>query len=190
MQISIDHTFHGEPSYVWDDNIFSTEELDYLQSITKLANTRATMNGNITDLSIRRTGIDWFFNNDNNAWFFEKISSFVSKANAHHFHYSLTSIQEPTQLTNYKSETFDTYAWHVDRGPGPTRKLSVVVQLSDPSEYDGGELQLLTRDDPEVILRKRGLVVIFPSFILHRVTPVTRGSRQSLVTWVSGPNFR
>ena len=84
----------------------------------------------------------------------------------------------------------DTKCWHQDYGFAISRKLSITVQLTDPSEYEGGNLQILTADEPANITRKRGMIALFPSYVLHQVTPVTRGSRQSLVAWVSGPAFK
>jgi PKHD-type hydroxylase len=82
------------------------------------------------------------------------------------------------------------YNWHQDFGTGVSRKLSNVVQLSDPSEYEGGNLQIMTNSGVQRIRKKRGLAVAFPSFTFHTVTPVTAGTRQSLVAWVSGAPFR
>jgi PKHD-type hydroxylase len=64
------------------------------------------------------------------------------------------------------------------------------VQLADPSEYEGGNLQVMTSGQPQTVRKQRGLIAVFPSYVLHQVTPVTQGSRQSLVAWVSGPAFR
>jgi PKHD-type hydroxylase len=70
------------------------------------------------------------------------------------------------------------------------RKLSCVVQLSDPSDYEGGELQMNSGAQIISVPREKGLVTFFSSFVLHRVTPVTKGVRKSLVAWISGPNLR
>jgi PKHD-type hydroxylase len=70
------------------------------------------------------------------------------------------------------------------------RKLSCVIQLSDPEDYDGGELQMNMGSQIVSIPKQKGLVTYFSSFVLHRVTPVTRGVRKSLVAWISGPNLR
>jgi PKHD-type hydroxylase len=82
------------------------------------------------------------------------------------------------------------YGWHQDYGGTISRKLSMVVQLTDPSEYEGGNLQVFTSEQPKNIRKQRGLIAVFPSFIVHQVTPVTQGTRQSLVAWVSGPSFK
>jgi PKHD-type hydroxylase len=105
--------------------------------------------------------------------------------------YSLTS-QEETQIGRYKSADEGCYDWHMDAGvpkDGIQRKLSVSILLSDPSEFEGGELQFKGIEDRK-ILTKQGSIVVFPSFIEHKVTPVTKGVRYSAVTWVSGPSFR
>ena len=83
------------------------------------------------------------------------------------------------------------YGWHQDFGGLLSRKLSLVMQLSDPEEYEGGELQIMVGGEKPISINKqKGLVVVFPSWAVHQVTPVTKGLRQSLVAWVSGPNFR
>ncbi len=78
-------------------------------------------------------------------------------------------------------------------GDLPTqRKLSVVVQLSDPGDYDGGDFQMhhVTAHPPKDAIRRRGTVLIFPSLVMHGVTAVTRGTRYSLVGWYPGPRWR
>jgi PKHD-type hydroxylase len=66
----------------------------------------------------------------------------------------------------------------------------MVLQLTDPSQYEGGNLQIVTGGDPLTVRKQRGLVAVFPSYVLHQVTPVTKGSRQSLVAWITGPQFK
>jgi PKHD-type hydroxylase len=105
--------------------------------------------------------------------------------------YMLTS-QDETQIGRYKSADEGHYDWHMDAGPpenGIQRKLSISILLSDPSEFEGGELQFKNIEGKK-ILTKQGSIVVFPSFIEHKVTPVTKGVRYSAVTWASGPSFR
>jgi PKHD-type hydroxylase len=104
----------------------------------------------------------------------------------------LLGSQEATQLGRYKSTDEGHYDWHIDSYPpkeGIQRKLSISILLSDPSEFEGGELQFKGIENQK-ILTKQGSIVVFPSFIEHRVTPVTKGVRYSAVTWASGPSFR
>jgi len=73
------------------------------------------------------------------------------------------------------------------------RKVSMVVQLSDPSEYEGGELQYFKGGNPEnseSIMKMKGLTVVFPSYMMHRVTPITKGVRKSLVLWLGGEHYK
>jgi PKHD-type hydroxylase len=100
--------------------------------------------------------------------------------------------QEKTQIGRYKSTDEGHYDWHMDADApqnGIQRKLSCVILLNDPSEFEGGVLELKGMEDQNV-LNKQGTIIVFPSFIEHRVTPVTKGVRYTAVTWASGPSFR
>lgn len=100
--------------------------------------------------------------------------------------------QEDTQLTRYKSADEGYYDWHVDSSPpqnGVQRKLSCVILLNDVSEFEGGILQFKGMED-QILLEKCGSIIVFPSFIEHKVTPVTKGTRYTAVTWANGPAFR
>ncbi len=70
------------------------------------------------------------------------------------------------------------------------RKLSLSLQLSDPARYQGCDLELSYGDGVQQAPRSRGTVIAFPSYVLHRVTPIASGTRKSLVIWASGPDFR
>lgn len=98
------------------------------------------------------------------------------------------------QFTEYRGTSQGHYDWHQDvwlESPRPfARKLSVVVQLSDPAEYGGGAFEFFGLQAPGRSFAPRGSVLIFPSFLQHRVLPVTAGIRRSLVTWIEGPNWR
>jgi predicted 2-oxoglutarate/Fe(II)-dependent dioxygenase YbiX len=95
---------------------------------------------------------------------------------------------EPYQYTVYG--VGDGYGWHIDCGSLNRRKLSFTLQLSDPADYDGGELEIWTGAEPQVMPKEKGTLIAFPSFMLHRVKPVTRGVRKALVIWASGEPFR
>ena len=102
---------------------------------------------------------------------------------------------EPLQFTSYASDRQEFYGRHLDCSRGAwdqstTRKLSVTLQLSHGDDYEGGDLLLHGSDRPDVAPRKKGMLVLFPSTVLHEVTPVTAGQRYSLVTWAHGPKFR
>lgn len=182
------------PPYTWWEGAFTEEELNTLQEQAKTATTRALVGGNPDETSlknIRRSHITWMFKNNETTWVYEKLSHVVSSMNAKHYNFDLTGFGEAIQLTNYDSSEMGMYDWHLDGGGGHySRKLSLVVQLTDPSMYEGGNLQIMTSNDPVNVRKQRGLIALFPSFMLHRVTPVTQGTRQSLVCWITGPRFR
>ena len=105
--------------------------------------------------------------------------------------FDIPSILDTVQYTQYY-ENGGHYDWHTDNGPYPfnTRKISITVQLSDPNEYDGGDLELWNGGNIKTVFRGRGATILFPSFIMHRVTPVTQGLRKSLVLWVGGEHYK
>ena len=103
--------------------------------------------------------------------------------------FELTGFYEGAQVARYAPGGH--YDWHVDVGEQlqSARKLSLSIQLSDGSEYEGGDFRFLGPTDAPAP-RARGSLIAFPSFVTHRVEPVTQGERLSLVSWISGPPFR
>jgi PKHD-type hydroxylase len=179
--------------FVWWEDGFTEQELNWLQEQAIKANQRAQVGGDPqgADLAnIRRSHISWLGKNQDNAWVFQKLGHIASALNAQHFKFDLTGFGEPIQLTNYDQAEQGMYGWHQDYNAQASRKLSLVLQLTDPSQYEGGNLQVITGIQPQTVRKQRGLVVAFPSYVLHQVTPVTSGSRQSLVVWATGPAFR
>ena len=186
------HTLPIEP-WVWWEGAFTEQELDWLQSKAKQSEQNAQIggsNGGVINPKIRRSQVSWLNNSGDTKWVFDKLADVASRMNAQHFRFDLTGFGEELQLTNYDQSENGMYGWHQDYGSGVSRKLSMAVQLTDPSEYEGGNLQILTGSNPQNVRKQRGLIALFPSYIVHQVTPVTQGSRQSLVAWISGPTFR
>jgi PKHD-type hydroxylase len=116
------------------------------------------------------------------------LGGLVAKINEEIFRCDLAGDPEPYQYTLYRNG--DYYEWHMDKGAmAESRKLSATLQLSESVEYTGGDLELHL-GTVEKMPRRRGTLVIFPSYVLHRVTHVTAGTRQSLVCWFGGPPWR
>ena len=146
---------------------------------------------------IRSSKVGWLQRDADTDRYWSIITNTVARVNAQFFHYDLTGCYEPIQLGTYEYSADDPghYNWHADaNGKDPTvvpRKLSMSLLLSDPTEFEGGELQVLVdNSETRSVEQKRGRAWFFPSWMLHRVTPVTRGIRRSLVLWVGGPPFR
>jgi PKHD-type hydroxylase len=181
--------------FVWWEGGFTEQELNWLQDRAQKADQQAQVGGDPQGAElakVRRSQVSWLNKNQDTAWVFEKLGHIASSLNAQYFRFDLTGFGEPLQLTNYDQSEQGMYGWHQDYGGknSPSRKLSLVLQLTDPSQYEGGNLQVMTGGQPQTVRKQRGLVAAFPSYVLHQVTPVTSGNRQSLVAWISGPAFR
>lgn len=128
---------------------------------------------------------------DGKGWPLTSVSDAVARANSDRYRFDLTGYldRDPPSVLFYESSVVDHFRPHRDAGPEfATRKLSCTVQLSDPSEYEGGAL--VFPEDHGMADRTRGMLTVFPSFLIHEVTPVVAGSRYVLVAWVHGPSFR
>ena len=144
----------------------------------------------------RKSKVAWLENNEESNWIYDKLTYITKKINSMYFNYDLFGFIEPMQYSIYDDSNNGHYRWHVDRAsvginaPAAFRKLSISIQLSDSSEYDGGDLIITESSHNKIINKDIGIVAHFPSYVLHQVAPVTRGTRKSLVAWVAGPPFR
>ncbi|HYC36980.1 MAG TPA: 2OG-Fe(II) oxygenase [Usitatibacter sp.] len=118
----------------------------------------------------------------------DRLSRLVHQVNAY-YDFDIVGFRDPLLISRYLPE--DHFDWHFDVADPATstRKLSLSVQLSEPSEYDGGALEFSPRGELP-FARARGSVIVFPSYLCHRVSPVTRGARAALICWAHGPAFR
>ena len=125
-----------------------------------------------------------------NNWIYQKFAQLAISCNNERYWFDLLGFHQELQLTQYIQGDF--FDWHLDFGAGEisARKLSMTVQLTDPETYEGGDLQFMINKEVINAPKEKGTIIIFPSFIMHRVTPITRGMRQSIVGWVSGPPYR
>jgi PKHD-type hydroxylase len=144
---------------------------------------------------IRSSKVKWIPKNEHFKWIYEKLMSQIIEANNALWDFNLISVLEQIQYTEYHADDQGHYNWHQDIGPGPmsTRKVSITVQLSGPDEYTGGDLEFWRGgdlDNVEKAPKNKGLVFIFPSFMMHRVTKVETGIRRSFVLWVGGEHFK
>jgi len=156
----------------------------------QLAGTMPGENTAVADrLRITRTA--WIERNADTKWLFDRMQGVAQSLNEQTYQYDLRGFSENFQYTVYHGSEGGHYDWHVDHGPlAVPRKLSMTVQLSDPSDYQGCDLQFCAGGNIEIAPRERGTVVAFPSYVLHRVSPVISGIRKSLVVWTTGPKFR
>ena len=177
---------------------FSPEELDKVYKDVALLPFRKAATGMIdtpADKEIRSSSVKWIPKTEKWAWLYGKLYSMAMEANNALWHFDLITATDCIQYTEYYDVEGGHYGWHQDIGPGPMskRKVSITVQLSDSDEYEGGDLEIFKGGDPEKsdkAPRGKGVVFIFPSFMMHRVTPITKGTRRSFVLWVGGTHYK
>jgi len=182
----------NQTNYYWFENGFTTQEIDTIVngSLEYEFKKAIIMDEGNTD-KFRKSNIKWLPFDSKWEWVIDKIMSQVTEANKTIWNFDLKSIIDNIQYTEYEGNGGH-YDWHLDIGPGSIshRKISITIQLSDPEEYVGGDLQIMTGSEYTTVPRGKGTVVIFPSFLLHRVVPLTSGNRKSLVLWVGGDHYK
>ena len=146
--------------------------------------------GGGTDTKKRVTTISWIPFKEM-GHMYQDLNLFIQKTNENHFGFGDIRVTENAQFTEYPEGGF--YDWHMDCDVNmthepPVRKISMTVLLNDPSEFEGGHLELMAPGKFAEL--KQGHAIIFASFLNHRVNPVTKGMRQSLVVWFGGKAFR
>lgn len=122
----------------------------------------------------------------------DQIFKTIFLANASSFRYHLEGYnkKDPPLVFRYSADREDHYVWHTDSMSGDSvRKLSFTIQLTNSADYDGGDLEFMPAITDKKI-REQGTMTIFPSYKVHRVTPVTRGVRHTIVGWIYGPEFK
>jgi PKHD-type hydroxylase len=155
----------------------------------------AEVGSGVVNDEVRVTDVQFLYSNvPENRWIFEALCGEVVAANESRFQFDLRSIQS-LQYGTYQNGDKGFYGRHVDAGVPDNetldhRKLSFSVQLSPPDAYEGGDLIVHFDSDPKPADRDQGAITFFPSYALHEVTPVTKGTRHSLVGWVTGPAFK
>jgi PKHD-type hydroxylase len=149
--------------------------------------------GKITDTKIRDSRVRWLPPADDTRFLYDLAIETMDQANRARWHFDLVGFTDSLQFTEYLPGCH--YVWHIDLGAGlfSTRKLSLVVQLSEPDSYRGGDFEVMGQSpdaERSVSLRQRGTAIVFPAYTMHRITPVESGIRSSLVAWMDGPPFR
>jgi PKHD-type hydroxylase len=186
--------------WVYNASYFAKADCEQLIELAKvLPTTTAGMgfNSEATNSEFRRTKLRWIdkFTHPQFEPIHNEFWKFVNAINNDWFGFNVTHLP-PLQFTEYTEEEQSEYKSHQDvfwLNPTPRhRKLTLVLQLSDPADYDGGDLILENvGEKPEAErLRLQGTFIAFPSFVYHSLTPVTRGTRHSLVAWFEGPKFQ
>ena len=191
------HNLNACLTYATWDNGFNDDEIKKLIKTCEMRNpSKATIGGHEGDSDfsdIRESEARWIPLQNDTTWIYDRFAFIVRQLNGQFFNFDISGFIEDFQYTTYYGDKKGHYDWHIDMGNKSStspRKLSLVMQLSDPDEYEGGELQLMSSANPTTVEKKKGFIAIFPSYMLHKVTPVTAGTRKSLVIWIAGPPFK
>lgn len=185
-----------------NDNAFSpitwenTINDDWIEKIKKqAAGLESYVGGIVRDTSVedvrsvRNVTCKTLSIEDDFTWLYDMLAQYVVSANNDYFKYNITGFMEKVQYLHYGEDIGGGhYDWHLDCGSAiATRKLTVIVQLSDPSEYEGCVTEIMFNNNVD---QRKGAITVFPSWLPHRVTQLTKGNRDALVAWVNGPTFR
>ena len=179
--------------YFWFESFFSP---DQCQEIINIGKTYPQEGGQTFSgaggepSSIRSSTIRWIdYQDPSIRWLVDELGRMDIEANRQIFKLDLYGFTEKLQFTEYEGEGRH-YDWHPDIGPNMSkRKISIVLQLSDEKDYECGEL-LINTGQLLVPSKKQGSVILFPSFLMHKVEPLRSGNRYSLVSWISGNTWR
>jgi PKHD-type hydroxylase len=181
------------PKYAVQNNAFSEDEIAkirFLEKIIKFGDGAVVgSKGSNTSSKERDCKVSFLTVDEHTDWIYQKMAAHVSRVNYDKFMENIRHIA-PIQYTIYKKEQH--YNWHhdvINHWSPYTRKISGVLMLSDPDEYEGGDLEIIVNgnpNEPEIVKLKKGEIVWFCPTFPHKVHPVTKGTRRTLVFWVEG----
>ena len=184
-------TFRPSNAHSFAHGAFSADEL---QRIIAMGEAAPVVPQQESDAELCRVNASRIYLGEQSHWLFQRLFDVALQVNQAYYRYELTGFEaDALQYTVYhgSDDIPAHYEWHIDIAHErvPMRKLVVVVSLSDPTEFEGGQLHYWVQDlmTPS---QDRGTVNVHPAWMMHRVTPVTKGTRRTLVGWLVGPNFR
>ena len=192
MRAFAEKLVYSVPTELPDELVISM--IKYVDEKRKIDSTIGHKSQDSKYRSCKNAWLNW------DTWIAGIMHNVMVSANKEFFNYDLTHFETQIQATFYDGATKDFYTWHVDGGNEQLkvennslleRKLSCSLLLSDPEEYDGGELQFHYYNNFFYSTKpKKGESIVFPAWVPHRVRPVRKGSRISLVAWMNGPCFK
>ena len=182
------------PTFVYGEGVYSAEEIDRINQVADAQPPERVVVGK--DLTYKpegnRSHVRRVEPTRENQWIYQKLVDAISILNASTYQFDITGTDQSLYHVTYEGSEQGHYAWHTDLGheKQATRKLSITFQMTDGSEYEGGDLEFNGTGQIETAPKKRGQLILFPSYVLHRVAPVTKGVRRAMVAWIVGPPFK
>jgi PKHD-type hydroxylase len=179
--------------YVIIKKFLTDEECNNVELLTQnIPNVDGNIDGKVY-LKIRSSEIKWIWFSESSEWLFERLDSVLTYVNENFYNFNLFGY-DFIQYSNYDAKKDGHYDVHADMlyestnlDNALTRKLSACILLND--NFKGGDFELYFSSNAKIVELSKGSLIVFPSWVLHKVAPVTEGSRNSLVVWVLGPKF-
>lgn len=182
---------------------FGQHQIDLLEELVKnyefqKGETGIRERGEARSDTTNNRDIAYLYPDPNTQGLYDYLENLVHKANQDTYNFNISYVTDPIHYVIYP-EDGGHLTWHMDIGAGTVnlRKLAMTVQLSDPDDYVGGDFQIWMGGDENTdsesvvtLSREKGDVLIFPTYLMHRVTPITKGQRKALVFWTGGEPFR
>jgi PKHD-type hydroxylase len=172
-------------------NVFSPEECQQIIDYPDTTSVVSYTGSGIYDPKSNTIKTKFFRESTNVDWITQKLMKYILPVNQKYYRFKIAKISD-LQLMKYQENSF--FGWHIDLNGHDyfvTRKISIVIFLSDPNDYEGGQLIFGISENSEIpdIKMEQGSIIIFPSYQIHMVTPVTAGTRHTLVAWIHGSSF-
>lgn len=191
--------------YIWWNDAFTEQEINniIIQCEKEELECSTTVGAKSQEdvEQVRKSKVKFFNRTIETDWIFQRLNQTIENINESYYNFVLNGYNS-FQFTVYDSDVKGRYDWHMDTTMGDTidfqsdkemRKLTAVMLLSEPNvDFTGGEFQLFSGGNIEYPITPnlhKGMIICFPSFMVHRVKPVLLGVRKSLVIWVTGPKF-
>jgi len=185
------HHDKAHPYATWTGG-FTAEECSEISNLGKALKLKSAKLGDgSVYTNIRKTTLGTLPVSQETTWIYDRLTHIINELNGAYFKFDLLGFGEGLQYAQYDAPDGHV-TYHMDNFNGCiVRKLSLSLQLSEAASYEGGDLEVYkSESEQEIFSREIGSIVVFPSYMTHRVTPVTKGRRESLVTWITGPQFR
>ena len=182
------------PRKITVGQVFTSEEIQKIKTFAfGLEATVPLVGGTGEHKDIRKCQLKWVRPEEDTAWIYQRLVDVIQKVNNQFFNLNLYGIQT-LQYTIYDANDNEFYAPHRDSFEkiinGLVRKLTFSIQLSDPSEYEGGEIEFLNTELTHSETSKVGTIIVFPSFLTYKVKPVKKGKRYLITGSIHGDSFR
>ena len=208
MEFNLNSGFNIDlTNYYWFQEGFSEEELVWVDNLKNLYpyTSFISIPINKSDEDLGPTSLDEqkvvtskfrsiFYKNENyfdenSTWLYEKLKKFAIDANNILWNFELGSYIDPIQYIEYSEN--GSHEWKTDIDAiNNYKKVTFIVELSDPSEYEGGDIEIWSCGSFKTLPKVKGCVIIFPSYLLYRMTPITKGNKNIIKFWIGGRSFR